>query len=140
MSATALGLAVLRVTLGAIFLMHAYLAGAVVGLDGIAGYTIRMGYPEALGPALAWYLVLAHGVGGVFLVLGLWTRWAALAQVPIMASALLLHHARQGFFLKVVTGAGGGAVAGGYEYVLLVLAATVTLVLAGGGALAVHRR
>jgi putative oxidoreductase len=131
---------VLRVTLGAIFLMHAYLAGAVVGLDGIAGYTTRMGYPEAAGPALAWYLVLAHGVGGALLVLGLWTRWAALAQVPIMASALFLHHARQGFFLKVVTGAGGGAVAGGYEYVLLVLAATVTLVLAGGGALAVHRR
>ena len=95
-STAALGLTVLRVTLGAIFLMHAYLAGAVVGLDGIAGYTTRMGYPEAAGPALAWYLVLAHGVGGALLVLGLWTRWAALAQVPFLSPFLMLSRVSSG--------------------------------------------
>jgi putative oxidoreductase len=136
-----LGLAVLRVTLGAIFVMHGYLGLAGIGPAGIAGYTTRMGYPAALGPALAWYLIVAHGVGGLLLVLGLWTRWAALAQVPIMASALFLHHLRQGFFLKgvIVDAAKGVAIAAGYEYVLLVLAGTITLVLAGGGRLALDR-
>ena len=137
----ALGLAVLRVTLGVIFAMHGYLAAAVIGPAGIAGYTARMGYPAALGPALAWYLILAHGIGGILLVLGVATRWAALAQLPIMLSALLLHHLQQGFFLTgiVVDAAAGRAIAGGYEYVLLVVAATVTLVLAGGGRPALGR-
>jgi putative oxidoreductase len=141
-SSQGLGLAVLRMALGVIFLMHGYLGLAVIGPAGIAGYTTRMGYPAALGSALAWYLILAHSIGGILLVLGLWTRWAALAQVPIIASAFFLHHLRQGFFLTgiVVDQARGVAIAGGYEYTLLVLAATVTLVLAGGGALAVDRR
>jgi putative oxidoreductase len=142
MLSTGLGLAVLRVALGAIFLMHGYLALAVIGPDGVGGYTTRMGYPAALGEALGWYLIVAHGVGGILLILGLFTRWAALAQVPIMASAFFLHHLRQGFFLTgiVVDAAKGIAIAGGYEYTLLVLAATVTLVLAGGGAPALDRR
>ena len=137
-----LGLAVLRVTLGVIFLMHGYLGLAVIGPGGIAGYTTRMGYPAALGPALGWYLILAHSIGGILLILGLLTRWAALAQVPIMASEFFLHHLRQGFFLTgiVIDQARGIAIAGGYEYVLLVLAATITLVLAGGGALTLDRR
>jgi putative oxidoreductase len=137
-----LGLAVLRVTLGVIFVMHGYLALAVIGPTSIGGYTARMGYPAALGPVLGWYLILAHSVGGLLLILGLWTRWAALAQVPIMASAVFLYHLRQGFFLTgiVVDAAKGVAIAGGYEYTLLVLAATVTLVLAGGGTLSIDRR
>jgi putative oxidoreductase len=141
-SSHGLGLAVLRVTLGVIFAMHGYLGLSVIGPAGIAGYTTRMGYPAALGPALAWYLILAHSIGGLLLVLGLWTRWAAVAQLPIMASAFFLHHLRQGFFLTgiVVDPAKGIAIAGGYEYVLLILAATLTLVLAGGGALAIDQR
>ena len=141
-SSQGLGLAVLRVTLGVIYVMHGYLGLAVIGPNGITAYTTRMGYPAALGPALAWYLIVAHSVGGTLLILGLWTRWAALAQVPIMASAFFLHHLRQGFFLTgtVVDAARGIAIAGGYEYTLLVLAATMTLVLAGGGALALDRR
>jgi putative oxidoreductase len=138
----ALGLLVLRVTLGVIFVMHGYFGAAVVGLAGLAGYTTRMGYPASLGPLLAWYLIVVHVAGGILLIVGLWTRWAALAQVPIMASALFLHHVKQGFFTKVIVvdPARGTSIAGGYEFPLLVLAATVTLVLAGGGAFAVRRR
>ena len=137
-----LGLAVLRVTLGVIFAMHGYLALTLIGPAGVAGYTTRIGYPAALGPALAWYLIVVHSVGGILLILGLFTRWAALAQLPIMASAFFLLHLRQGFFLTgiVVDPARGVAIAGGYEYTLLVLAATITLVLAGGGALALDYR
>jgi uncharacterized membrane protein YphA (DoxX/SURF4 family) len=101
-----------------------------------------MGYPPGLSPILAWYLILAHTIGGLLLILGLFTQWAALAQLPIMASAFFLHHLRQGFFLTgvVVDASKGTVIAAGYEYTLLVLAATVTLVLAGGGAFALARR
>jgi putative oxidoreductase len=131
-----LGLALLRITVGATCVMHGYL-GLVIGPAGIGGYTTQMGYPAALGPALGWYMILGHGVGGVLLILGLFTRWAALAQVPILASAFLLYHIRQGFFLTADPGRG---VAIGYEYILLILVATVTLVLAGGGVLALDCR
>jgi putative oxidoreductase len=138
----ALGLTLLRVTLGAIFVMHGYLALDVIGPAGIGSYTTRMGYPEALGTVLGWYLIVAHSIGGILLVVGLFTRWAALAQVPVMASAFFLHHLKQGFFLTgiVVDASRSVAIAAGYEYTLLVLAATMTLVLAGGGALALDGR
>jgi len=101
------GIAIARVVLGAIFVMHGYLALAVVGPAEIAGYTIGMGYPAALAPALAWYLIVVHLTGGACLVLGLVTRWAALANLPIIASAFFLHHLPQGFFLHgiLMTGA-----------------------------------
>jgi putative oxidoreductase len=136
-----LGLLILRLTLGVIFLMHGYLGAVVIGPAGIAGYTTRMGYPAALGPALAWYLIVAHVGGGLLLVVGLWTRWAALAQVPIMASAVFLLHLPQGFFMRglIVDAAAGRAIAGGYEFALTILVATLALALLGPGALALDR-
>ncbi len=41
---------------------------------------------------LAHYVVLAHLVGGVCLLLGLFTRTAALIQLPILFSALVFVH------------------------------------------------
>jgi putative oxidoreductase len=131
------GAALLRITLGIIYFMHGYLAYAVLGPRAVTGYITRMGYPEALAPALAWYLIVAHLVGGALLVLGLWARIAAGVQLPIMFSALVLHHFDQGFFMKsvVVNAATGQTAAGGYEFVLLVLVATLTVMLLGAGAL-----
>jgi putative oxidoreductase len=136
------GLALLRVVLGLIYLMHGYLALVLVGPGGFGSYAARMGYPVALAPLLAWYLIAAHLVGGALLVVGLWTRWAALAQLPIMASALFLLHFGQGFFLRGIAldQAAGQVMVGGMEYDLLVLVATVTLVLTGAGALGLDGR
>ena len=136
------GITLLRLVLGVIYVMHGYLGLVVLGAGTLGGYLIRMGYPAAYAPALAWYSILAHTVGGLFLILGLWTRWVALAQVPIMASAVFLLHLRQGFFMKgiVLDAAAGRVIAGGYEFSLLVLVATLALVLLGGGALALDGR
>jgi uncharacterized membrane protein YphA (DoxX/SURF4 family) len=125
---------VLRVTLGVIFVMRGYLALTVIGPSGVAGYTTRMGYTAALGPALGWDPIFAHTVGGILLILGVFTRWAELAQLPIMASAFFPHHLRHGFLPTdiVVDATRGTAIAGDYQYTLLVLAATVTLALSGG--------
>jgi putative oxidoreductase len=108
--------------------MHGYLALMVFGPAGTAAFQKNLGLPfPEIG---TWYLIAAHGIGGVMLVLGIFTRWAALANVPIMFVAVLLVHLKQGFFM----GAGGG-----YEFPLLVLAATVAQTFLGGGALALRR-
>jgi putative oxidoreductase len=140
--APAWGTALLRVTLGALFVMHGYFAFAVLTPAGAAGDVTRLGFPPTLAVPLAWYLVAAQLGGGALLVIGLWTRLAALLQVPIMASAVFLVHFPQGFFLRgiIVDAAKDQAVAGGYEYALLVLAATLAVALLGGGELSVDAR
>ena len=131
------GAALLRVVLGIIFVMHGYFGFAVLGPSALAGYTTAMGYPATAGPLQAWYLIVAHMVGGGLMVVGFLTRVATLAQVPIMGSALFLYHWPQGFFIRGVavdTPGGQRVVAAGYEYALLVFVATVSCVLIGPGA------
>jgi len=124
------GTLLLRLVIGAVYVMHGYLALVVLGPQTVAGYVTRMGYPPAFGTVLAWYLIVAHLVGGVLIIIGLWTRWAALANVPPVASAVFLLHFRQGFFMTPV----GPTSVGGYEFSLTVLVATIALSLLGSGA------
>jgi putative oxidoreductase len=133
------GATLLRLILGVVYLMHAYLGFAVFTPAGSAKFMASQGVP--LPEVAAWYTIAAHGIGGIMLILGLWTRWAALANAIVMAGALVFVHLKQGFFLKgiVVDKAAGTAVAGGYEFVLLLLVATVAQILLGSGALAVTR-
>ncbi|MGH7308910.1 MAG: DoxX family protein [Candidatus Rokuibacteriota bacterium] len=133
-AAPAWGLSLLRVVLGVIFVMHGYYAFAVLGPARAADLIVRLGNPPAMGTPLAWYLILAHIVGGALLIIGLWTLVAALAQIPIMAAAVFLLHAPQGFFMRATMSTDGRPAVAGYEFSLLVLAATLTIVLAGPGA------
>ena len=121
------GAMLLRLILGIVYVMHAYLALVVFGPSGMVAYQTKNGI---LFPEIAtWYLILAHGLGGIFLVLGIYTRWAALANVPVMLGALVFVHLNSGFW----------AHQGGYEYVLVLLVATVAVAMIGGGALSVRR-
>ena len=130
------GTLLLRLIIGVVYVMHGYLALVVLGPQAVAGYITRMGYPSALAFALAWYLIVVHLGGGFLIILGLFTRWAALANVPPMASAVILLHLPQGFFMKPV----GPTSAGGYEFSLTVLVATIALVFLGSGALSLDSR
>lgn len=121
------GATLLRLILGIIYIMHAYLALVINGPAGMIAYNVKAGIPF---PELAtWYLILAHGLGGVFLVLGLFTRWAALANVPVMLGAFLFVHLKNGFW----------AFKNGYEYVLVLLVVSVAVAMIGGGALSLRR-
>ena len=121
------GAMLLRLILGIVYIMHAYLALVVFGPAGMIAYQVKSGIPF---PEIAtWYLILAHGLGGIFLVLGIYTRWAALANVPVMLGALLFVHLKSGFW----------AHKGGYEYVLVLLVATLAVAMIGGGALSLKR-
>jgi putative oxidoreductase len=118
------GRTLLRITLGIIFVMHGYLA-FLDGAHATARFITKMGWPQEFSATLAWYLIVAHVVGGVLLVLGYWTRLAAFAQLPILLSAVLMLHWRQGF--------------SGLQFPVLVLVATVAIVLLGPGTLALDR-
>ena len=118
------GALVLRVVLGVVYIAHAYLALVIMGPAKVVEYqrAVHIPLPE-IG---AWYLIVAHGLGGIMLILGLLVRWAALANIPVMAGALWFVHLQQGFFIS------GSKF--GYEYVLVMLGATIAQALLGAGA------
>ena len=121
------GAMLLRLVLGIVYIMHAYLALVVYGPNGMIDYQAKSGVPfPEIG---TWYLIVAHGLGGIFLVLGIYARWAALANVPAMLGALLFVHLKNGFW----------AFKNGYEYVLVLLVASVAVAMIGGGALSLRR-
>jgi putative oxidoreductase len=130
------GATLLRITLGIIFAMNGYFALFVLEP---AGTALAINIPGLrLGEVLAWYLIVAHIVGGLMLIVGLKTRWAALANIPIILIALSRVRVYQGLLMTctIVDAAAGKAYPVGLEYPLLVLAATVALALQGGGAVA----
>ena len=125
----AYGATLLRLILGVVYIMHAYLAVVVFGPAGMIAYQAKHGVPFAeIG---TWCLIVAHGLGGIFLVLGLFTRWAALANVPVMVGALLFVHLKNGFWAHTNPS--------GYEYVLVLAVVSLAVAMIGGGALTLRR-
>ena len=122
------GALVLRVALGVMFLAHSlYLKLVVFTLPG----TVK--FFESLGlPAFAAHLTIAaEAIGGLMLVAGFRTRYAAAALVPVLLGATWVHWKNGWLF----TNAGGG-----WEYPLFLAAATVVQALLGDGAYSVDAR
>jgi uncharacterized membrane protein YphA (DoxX/SURF4 family) len=72
------------------------------------------------------YVAIAHAAGGVMLAFGLLTRIAALAQVPILLGAVVLH-ASDGLF----------ALGQSLEFSAFVLMTLLVIIVAGPGRLSV---
>lgn len=117
---------VLRVVLGALFLVHAGVKLFVFTPAGTAGFFGALGLP----PALAYLVIAAETFGGIALILGLWSRLVALALVPILIGAIVTVHGANGF--------GFSNPKGGWEYPAFWAVALVVLALLGDGAFALR--
>lgn len=118
----------LRVSLGVMFLVHSvYLKGVLFTLPGTAQFFASLGLPAAL----AYMVFTAEAIGGVLLLLGVRTRWVALALTPILLGATWAHWPNGWLFT---------APNGGWEYPAFLAAATLTQALLGDGAYALRKR
>ena len=111
----------LRVTLGALFLAHASLKLFVFTPAGTAAFFGSVGVP----PALAYVTIAAEVLGGIALILGLWTRFAALLLTPILLGAIFTVHGAAGFFFNNANG--------GWEYPAFWIIALIVQALLGDG-------
>ena len=92
----------LRIGLGLLFLAHGNLQMRVYGLPAEAKYFRSIGLPGHLV-----YLTAAmQVVGGIALVAGIYTRFAALLLLPIIVGTIVTVHAKKGWLLQTRTGVG----------------------------------
>ena len=114
-----LALLVLRLVLGAIMIAHGWqkIAG---GLHGITGLLQHLGIP----PWMAYLVVAAEFGGGILVVLGYLTRFAAFAILVDMLVAIFKVHLKNG-----LTGQGG------FEFPLACAAIAFALIFFDAGAI-----
>lgn len=74
---------VLRVFLGIVFLSAAYAKIFVFTAQGFAQGLSFMPFPLFF----AWLVILTEGIGGLFLILGLWVRWSSIPLLIVMMVA-----------------------------------------------------
>jgi putative oxidoreductase len=122
------GPAVLRLAVGAVFVAHGaqklFGVWGGGGLDGTAAFFTQLGLAPAF--PLAILVGVTEFAGGLMLILGAFTLYAALALVINMLVAVWKVHFAAGFFLP-----------SGYEFNIALVGALVSLMLTGAGALSV---
>ena len=115
-----------RLAVGIVFLVHGVgklfnVGPTAMGISGFAGFLTSLGVPAASVAAVL--VALVETVGGLLILIGLWTRVAALLLAVNMVVAILLVHISKGF----------SAAGGGYEFALVLFLSSVALVLGGAG-------
>ncbi len=114
------GLLALRLAIGAVFLYH-----------GLAKWP--------LNPQAPWYMTvvaIAEPLGGLAMILGLLTQWAALGLGIIMLGAIYMKMTGFGQAALDAFGTFVGKGGAGWEFDLVILAGCVALLFMGGGKMA----
>jgi len=117
--------ALLRVSLGVLFLAHVGLKIFVFTPAGTAGYFQSLGLPGFLG----YLTILAELLGAVALIVGFQVRLVSLALVPVLIGSIVFAHGANGWLF---TNAGGG-----WEFPAFWAVALVVQSILGAGAFAI---
>jgi putative oxidoreductase len=116
---------VLRIGLGSMLLAHGLLKVFVFTIPGTIGFFEKVGFPGVL----AYYVIAAEVIGGLLLILGLYSRWAALAALPVLLGAITVHFGNGWQFASPN---------GGWEFPAFWAVALVAQALIGNGAYALE--
>lgn len=120
------GLLPLRAVVGTVFLVHGGQKLFIFGLAGTSDIMGKIGIPL---PMVAAAVVIAtEMLGGVAILSGLMTRWAAALLAIDMTVAIFAARLQGGFFTPY-----------GYEFELTLLGACVTLAVVGAGGISLDR-
>lgn len=129
------GVLVLRIAFGTLFFLHGWvkLFGNSISflqeMLGMAGWTI----PVAVLTVIAIFELVA----GLALVTGVFVRVMSWLLALEMVAAVVLFHAKQGFFIVAVPNV---PLAYGFEYHVALIGGLICLALAGPGAFALDTR
>lgn len=119
------GIFLLRLTAGVALLAHSvYLKIFVFTMTGTAKFFESIGLPGGL----AWIVLLIEAVTGAMLILGIRSRYAAAAAVPVLLGATWAHSGNGWMF------ASNG---GGWEYPLFWMVVLCAIALSGDGAFSI---
>ena len=116
--------ALLRATLGVLFLAHAGLKLFVFTPAGTAQFFASLGLPGAL----AYVVIAVEVLGGAALIAGVYARFVAVALIPVLLGAIVTVHGAAGFFFNNPNG--------GWEFPALWIVGLAAIALLGDGALA----
>lgn len=119
---------ILRISLGILFLAHAWLKLVIFTPAGTVGFFESLGFPGFL----AYLVIAAELLGGIALIAGIWTRWVSLALVPVLLGSIYAPHWASGFFFSNE--------GGGWEYPAFWAITLVVQALLGNGAWALQRK
>jgi putative oxidoreductase len=118
----------LRISLGTMYIAHSLvLKHFTYTLPGTAQFFESLGLPAVLAYATFW----AELIGGSLLVLGIASRWVAIALLPILIGAVWVHAGNGWVF---------SAQNGGWEYPVFLIAASAVQALLGDGRYALGNR
>lgn len=120
---TAYGITLLRISLGIMFLAHSIILKLMTfTLPGTAKFFVAVGLPAWL----AYVTFAGEAIGGVMLVLGIYSRQVALVLTLPLLGAIIWVHAGNGW---VFTAKGGG-----WEYPLYLFVLCIAQSMLGSGA------
>ena len=119
-----LGLALLRVVLGVIFISHGA-PSLFGGMEGQVAFFSSLGIP--LPVVVAWGVKLLEFFGGIALLIGLLVTPVSLLLTIHMFAGIVLVHAPRGWYVV------GPEANGGVEFSVLLAASLMMLVFGGAG-------
>lgn len=118
-----LGILLIRIVIGLAFIHAGWLK--INNLDMVVGFFGSMGIPAFL----AYLVSFCEFVGGILIIVGVFTQYVAVILGIIMIVATFMVHVPKGY----------GLANGGYEYTLALLLSCVAVLVLGSGKYAVSK-